>query len=131
VGPELEDEDAVGVLDLVELRQPLFQLRLRARHAPSISRRAHTTEKRGEDDIPDLGDVGAAWVDDLEHELLAGQEAVGHELARAEGDRRSGLRIRHGCCGCAGAAAAAGAGGREGEEGWRRWMRSFCVSGYM
>jgi len=28
VGAELEDEDAVGVLDLVHLRQPLLQLRL-------------------------------------------------------------------------------------------------------
>jgi hypothetical protein len=29
VGAELEDEDAVGVFDLVHLRQPLLQLRLR------------------------------------------------------------------------------------------------------
>lgn len=30
------------------------------------------------------------------HELLAGEEAVGHELAGAEGDRRRGLGVRHG-----------------------------------
>jgi hypothetical protein len=29
VGSELEDEDAVGVLHLVDLRQPLFELCLR------------------------------------------------------------------------------------------------------
>ena len=37
--------------------------------------------------ITDLGDVGAAGVDHLEHELLAGEEAVRHELAGAEGHR--------------------------------------------
>jgi hypothetical protein len=35
----------------------------------------------------DLRDVGAAGVENLEHELLAGEEAVGHELARAERHR--------------------------------------------
>jgi hypothetical protein len=39
-------------------------------------------------EVTDLGDVGAAGVDDLEHELLAGEEAVGHELAGAERHRR-------------------------------------------
>mgnify|MGYP003702792165 CR=1 FL=1 len=43
-----------------------------------------------------LGDVGAARVEHLEHELLAGEEAVRHELAGAEGHRRGGLRFRHG-----------------------------------
>jgi hypothetical protein len=42
------------------------------------------TEKLGEDETHDLGDVGAAGVDDLEHELLAGEKTVGHELACAE-----------------------------------------------
>ena len=32
-------------------------------------------------EISHLGDVRAAGVDDLEHELLAGEQAVGHELA--------------------------------------------------
>jgi hypothetical protein len=30
------------------------------------------------------------------YELLAGEEAVGHELAGAEGDRHAGLGVRHG-----------------------------------
>ena len=30
------------------------------------------------------------------YELLPGEEAVGHELAGAEGDRRAGLGVRHG-----------------------------------
>jgi len=54
-------------------------------------------------------------VDNLEHELLAGEEAVGHELARAEGHRRGGLRVCHGCgrpaAGCGGGSGG-GAGGR-------------------
>jgi hypothetical protein len=40
-----------------------------------------------------LEDVGLM---DATYELLAGQEAVGHELAGAEGDRRGGLGVRHG-----------------------------------
>ena len=44
VGAELEDEDAVGVLDLVHLRQPLLQLRLR--HKPQTLK-IQGAEKRG------------------------------------------------------------------------------------
>jgi hypothetical protein len=47
-----------------------------------------------------LGDVGAAGVDHLEHELLAGEEAVRHELAGAERHRGLCLRVRHGCSRC-------------------------------
>ena len=50
-------------------------------------------------------------MDNLEHELLAGEEAVGHELARAEGHRRGGLRVCHGCGGGSGGSGG-GAGGR-------------------
>lgn len=90
------------------------------------------TEKLGEDETHDLGDVGAAGVDDLEHELLAGEKTVGHELACAERHRRSGLRIRHGydlltsCCGGGGGGRAGGARGREGR---RRGKRSVCARG--
>ena len=44
VGAELEDEDAVGVLDLVHLRQPLLQLRLC--HKPQTLK-IQWAEKRG------------------------------------------------------------------------------------
>ena len=44
VGAELEDEDAVGVPDLVHLRQPLLQLRLR--HKPQTLK-IQGAEKRG------------------------------------------------------------------------------------
>ena len=43
VGSELEDEDAVGVLHLVKLRQPLFQLRLHERQPVKIP--SNITEK--------------------------------------------------------------------------------------
>jgi len=37
-------------------------------------------------------------VGNLEHELLAGEEAVGHDLARAERHSGQHLRVRHAWC---------------------------------
>jgi len=53
------------------------------------------------------------------YELLAGEKAVGHELAGAEGDRRAGLGVRHGWEMEAGRAAAGEGGGVGGARGAR------------
>ena len=53
------------------------------------------------------------------YELLPGEEAVGHELAGAEGDRRAGLGVRHGWEMEAGRAAAGEGGGVGGARGAR------------
>jgi hypothetical protein len=91
-------------------------------------------EKPGEDETHDLGDVGAAGVDDLEHELLAGEKTVGHELARAERHRRSGLRIRHGydlLTGCCGVAALAAPAEQVGGRGGGAERGVFAREGYI
>ena len=41
-------------------------------------------------------ETGSGVEMDGAYELLAGEKAVGHELAGAEGDRRAGLGVRHG-----------------------------------